>query len=227
LDKSRPRRLIRVEFALAESADGFTLRATDEDGVGVEFTLDTEKVAAGNRERAIETITSQLTKTGGSGFECSSVHIETETAPFLPMSKLNELRRGVLDELKAARERQRPREVGEIVKNEAPFPENRLDYHGNVLNLRAEAFYKRHGVESIESAAESGRDLVGKRVMTTRYCLRHEMGACPKSDKSAKASPLCLTGGEGDRLELRFDCARCEMQVFLVRRGWTGRGNEK
>jgi putative protease len=79
-----------------------------------------------------------------------------------------------------------------------------------VLNAKAEAFYRRHGVERIERAAESGLDLTGRRVMTTRYCIREQLGLCG----AGVAEPLTLIDDEGRRLELRFDCDRCAMEVY-------------
>lgn len=55
--------------------------------------------------------------------------------------------------------------------------------------MRAREFYARHGVTSIESAAESGLDLAGKRVMTTKYCIKHQMGWC-KTYPNPKARPV-------------------------------------
>jgi hypothetical protein len=44
------------------------------------------------------------------------------------------------------------------------------------------------------------------------------LGRCPRgqgADPGAEAAPLFLTDAEGHRLELRFDCRRCGMEVFL------------
>jgi putative protease len=52
--------------------------------------------------------------------------------------------------------------------------------------------------------------------MTTRYCLKYQLGFCPKAESRAQYSePLFLIDEEGHRLELRFDCARCEMEIYL------------
>jgi putative protease len=105
--------------------------------------------------------------------------------------------------------------AGGVIQNQVPYPETRLDYHGNVLNPRAEAFYRRHGVVEIEPAAESGRDMHGQEVMRTRYCLRAQLGACLREQPDADLEgPLALVDEEGHRYPLRFDCARCEMSVF-------------
>ena len=48
--------------------------------------------------------------------------------------------------------------------------------------------------------------------MRSKYCIRHELGLCPKQGKVQKAEPLFLLNGK-ERLKLTFDCAVCEMTV--------------
>ena len=49
-------------------------------------------------------------------------------------------------------------------------------------------------------------------LMRSKYCIRHELGLCPKQGKVKKAEPLFLRNGK-ERLQLAFDCAVCEMTV--------------
>ena len=52
-------------------------------------------------------------------------------------------------------------------------------------------------------------------VMRTKYCIRHELGFCPKQHPaSSPKEPLYLTN-VGYKLRLGFDCKNCEMIVFL------------
>lgn len=206
---ARPERRIAVRMTL--NAAG--LVAVDEDGNRVQVELPPAQ-AAEKPEAALATIRRQLAKTGETEFDCTGVEIELDGAPFLPVSEWNALRRDVLARLRAVREAARPRERGGMVPNGAPYPEAELSYLGNVLNLKAEAFYRRHGVERIERAAESGLDLHGRTVMTTRYCIKHQLGLCPRQEGSARvAEPLALVDDEGRRLELLFDCGRCLMEI--------------
>jgi putative protease len=97
-----------------------------------------------------------------------------------------------------------------------------LDFRANVLNAKAQAFYRRHGVTSIEPAAERGLDLRGRVVMTTRYCLKYERGLCPRQrhggDVAAPPEPWHLVDDEGRRLELRFRCdlRNCVMEIVFA-----------
>ena len=49
-------------------------------------------------------------------------------------------------------------------------------------------------------------------LMRTKYCVRYQLGLCPRQGKVKKAEPLFLRNGK-ERLQLSFDCAVCEMTV--------------
>jgi putative protease len=100
----------------------------------------------------------------------------------------------------------------EITPNDYPYPEQKLDYSGNVLNALAARFYRRHGVKEIGRAAEAGADLAGKALMTTKFCLRRQYGLCKKGKE---VEPLYLEDGEGSRFRLEFDCAACLMKLYF------------
>ena len=81
---------------------------------------------------------------------------------------------------------------------------DKLDSRDNVANSKAELFYRQHGVKRIEKAmeVESPSESKGKRrvVMTTRYCLRRELGCCKKAPENKKlfkllSEPLTITTG--------------------------------
>ena len=203
---ARPDRRIGVTMTLGAGV----LAAEDEDGNRAEVALGPAPVAE-KPEAALETLRRQSAKTGDTEFICMRVDIALDPVPFVPVSAMNALRREVLDRLSAAREANRPRPEGGIVPNDAPYPESEFSYLGNVLNAKAEAFYRRHGVARIERAAESGLDLGGRRVMTTRYCIREQLGLCGV----LVAEPLALIDDEGRRLDLRFECDQCEMEVWF------------
>ena len=51
-------------------------------------------------------------------------------------------------------------------------------------------------------------------LMRTRYCIRHELGACLKQGGGKIKGPLFLIN-QGRKLKLEFDCNNCEMVVTL------------
>jgi putative protease len=213
---ARMERRVRVALTLLTGPGGVALLARDEDGVEARYDIACTVQAANDPDAALATARRQLVKAGDSDYVCSEVTIEADPVPFLPVSVLNGMRRGVLDALSAAREARRPRVTGGAIANDAPYPERELTYLGNVLNRKAEAFYRRHGVTAIAPAAESGLDMRGRKVMTTRYCVKEQLGLCPRAGADhAMEEPLVLVDEDGDRLRLDCDCARCEMEIYL------------
>jgi 23S rRNA 5-hydroxycytidine C2501 synthase len=216
LEKSRIRRKIRVEMRLESILEGLRLSARDEDGIEAVHSLVNEQKPAEKKELAERTLNKQLTSMGDSDFICGRLDLNLDEIPFIPVSVLNGLRREILRQLAENRMQNRPYEKRRITPNDVPFPENEITYMGNVLNGKAADFYRRHGVRHVEPAAESGLDMKGKKVMTTRYCLRYEMGKCSGKARSIKPHPpWMLTDRDGRSFRVRFDCQNCRMEIIV------------
>jgi len=217
LEKSQTERKIGVRFRLAATQTGLALFAQDEDGNESMATLACEKTPAEKPEQALATIDKQLRRLGGTEFDCTYIRVDLPEVYFIPMGTLNALRRAALEDLAQQRLVNFPRRLGGAVKNEAPYPAQELTFQGNVLNQTAAAFYRRHGVTKIEPAAESGLDLRARKVMTTRHCIKHQLGWCPKENKTVKLQePLALVDEQGRTFPLRFNCAECQMEVYFL-----------
>jgi 23S rRNA 5-hydroxycytidine C2501 synthase len=217
-----PVRSIGVLFTLIERSYGFELQVEDEDGNTASGQISVAREPARNLEQAVETAQRQLAKTGGTQYHSEGVILEWSQPTFLPISALNDLRRLALDALTAIREASRPVPTEPPVHSTAaqqavPYPTTTLDFRGNALNARAVAFYRRHGVTEIEPAAESGLDMHGRVVMTTRYCIKEELGWCPRQGKPPKLEdPLFLEDEDNHRYALRFRCREypaCGMDI--------------
>jgi putative protease len=173
---------------------------------------------------ALDTLRKNLTKFGDSQFDCEDLKIASSMTYFLPVSVLNQLRRdwaqAMEDEIVRATVKDKPAKADK----EYPYPEKTLKFTGNVLNRYARSFYKRHGVLKIEDAAEGGANLEGEVVMTTKHCLKYQLGRCAKfpitPDPALKIpqgekEPFYLSDGKRLFL-LKFDCAKCVMEVILT-----------
>jgi putative protease len=216
LEASQTHRKIGVKLRLAESADGLILTGTDTDGCAAEAVLKIEKPPAERPRQALETIRTQLIKLGNTDFADDGLEVALTQVCFVPRSQLNELRRQLVENLAVARERQRLRTAVKIQPNNFPYPETELTFTGNILNQSAAVFYRRHGVTRFEAAAESGLDLHQRVVMTTRYCLKQELGWCPRQNSHpALAEPLFLEDNNGHQFRLEFSCDVCEMRIYF------------
>jgi putative protease len=220
LEKSQPDRRIPLKIRFSEIPDGFQLSAEDEDRNLAVVSLDWEKSPAQNVERARATLKRQLTRLGNSEFVCEELDVDLSQPYFLPVSILNALRRDLVKAMLAERKHNYPRWIAKITPNEIPYPESELTFLGNVLNHKAETFYRRHGVEKIEPAAESGLKMSGRKVMTTKHCLKYELGGCPHQKQPIKFDePLYLVDEDGLQLRLMFDCRNCLMEIYFERAG--------
>ena len=210
-------RKIGVKLYFTETADGFELKAIDEDGHHNIVNMQSEKVLANSAESVIPNIKKNLVKTGNTPFIVDDIEVMFSGNWFLPISKVNEIRREVLEQLVDIRVKEYHRETYQITKTDHPYPVQKLDFMYNVSNKLARAFYKRHGVTEIEKAFELQWDPGKARVMTTKYCVKYELGKCARFQRETMGEklvePLTLKHGENE-YKLKFNCKPCEMEIW-------------
>jgi len=194
------------------------LIATDEDGTVASLPINDEITPATNPEKAAQTWVEQLSKSGDSMFHIGAVGIELAPAPFLPVGKINALRRELLQNLEDTRLASYLRANKQHLATEHPYPEQELTYTGNVVNSYARRFFERHGSQILQAGYEQVESKPGDVVMTTKYCLRYELGDCLKerAPKEKQLPSRLFLENNGKRLALEFDCPRCEMKVKLT-----------
>jgi 23S rRNA 5-hydroxycytidine C2501 synthase len=203
------------------------ISAVDEDGNSAEIEYEFDEFAQ-NRQKMWGNIENQLKKSGESIFLVEKVEILADKLPFLPVSKLNELRRKLLDKLLNGKGKRGKgklplrgtgvngdeesrvgfsppnQEVAYLQKNSV------LDYKANILNKSAKEFYEKQRFEVAEYALESGGiNPNGKVVMTCKHCLKHSFNLCKSPQK------LNLIDEKGKKYELKFNCEKCEMEVVF------------
>jgi putative protease len=210
-------RKISTTLELKENETGFELIATDEDGNVSIVNLVHPKEQTKNNESLAENFKINLAKTGFTPYTADEITIEFSQNWFLPISKINEMRRTVFEQLSEIRLKNYVRKEHQMIKTSHPYPETKLDFMYNVSNKTARKFYERHGVTEIEKAFELQWDPGKSRVMTTKYCIKYELERCPKyhrenMDKKVK-EPLVLKQGELE-YKLKFNCKPCEMEIW-------------
>lgn len=210
-------RKIGVNLTFTETNDGFMLVAIDEDGHQSISTFESVKELAKNEDSTIPNIKKNLAKAGGTPFIIDNIEVEFSQNWFLPISKINEARRVVLEQLIDTRIKEYHREEFQIQKTNHPYPVSQLDFTYNVSNHMARAFYKRHGVTEIEKAFELQWDPGKSRVMVTKYCVKYELGKCARFQRDTMGEkvvePLTLTHGD-NAYKLKFNCKPCEMEIW-------------
>lgn len=210
-------RKIGVKMNFRDTESGFCLEVTDEDGHHCSVDILSAKEVAKNPEGLYDNIRQNLSKTGNTPFTADEISVDFSENWFLPNSRVNEIRRAALAELIDVRIREYQRTEKPVVKTEHPYPVKALDFTYNVSNKLARAFYKRHGVTEIEKAFELQWDPGKSRVMVTKYCVKYELGKCPRYQRSTMGEkvtePLTLKHGAVE-YKLKFNCKPCEMEIW-------------
>ena len=203
---------VTLRFICEEGSWKVKAMAVTEDGRCAEIYQEAGNQTADNQERMLATIESQIGKTTGM-FTFRLDGIEHDgTLPFMPASAINAIRRSLADSLEAmpciSKELQNIRPDTENGKG---LPQNEVSYKSNVANELSAAVYSAAGATKVEEAYELGHQ-DGAELMRTRYCIRYELGMCPKHHKVKDSGPLFLLNN-GQRFSLHFDCRNCEMTL--------------
>lgn len=214
LQSKTSERKIAVDILFRETEPGFFIQATDEEGIVAAQQLDTVKELANNAATVEQNIRRQFSKLGNTIYEAGNIHIELSQAWFLPMSKLTEWRRALIADLDKKRDEAYQRELPRGRKP-GVYPEQNLTYTGNVVNTSSLLFYKENGVKDVQPGFEIKADK-NVPLMFCKYCIKYEMGWCPKEGATAQlVEPLYLKHNN-KRFKLHFDCKRCEMQISMA-----------
>ena len=197
-------------------SDRISLSFTDECGVMAEQTAVCCEQPA--RSPQLQSRQGVIAKLGGTVYRLAAVDDRIPDDSFVAASVLADLRRrtvALLDDTRKTVYRYDYRR-GELAEIKS-YSDRPLDRHDNVANRLARKFYADHGIAVREGAAEVDMPdrQSDRRVMTTRYCLRRELGACLRTAAGSRLpSPLFLRAA-GVEYRLDFDCAGCRMMVML------------
>ena len=208
LEADRPAREIGVTLQARLAAGALAVTARTEDGREVSVSVPAPFEAARDTDRMLESVRAQLSKRSGLyAFTVAGVEVDGPV-PFMSASFLNGIRRDLAAALDAQPVRMQPLRRGAVRPDPAP---EALTYQDNIANSIAREIYRERGSAVLEDAYELTHR-AGVEYMRTKYCVRHELGLCPKQRPGTRPEPLYLLNN-GRRFRLAFDCAACEMTV--------------
>ena len=180
------------------------VRALSQDGREVLSPFHTDVETAENGERAEAMLREQLSKRSGV-FRFSLEELKVETAggrlPLLSASTINGIRRLVAEDLDnlgvsglaPGGQKKCPRSAAEMPSQGNLLPASNPDSGPSVR-------------------PELSAGVADNELMRSKYCVRYELGLCPKYQGARPPQELFLLNN-GRRLALHFDCAACEMSV--------------
>ncbi|MBQ4407264.1 MAG: U32 family peptidase [Bacteroidales bacterium] len=219
VEHSKTRRKIAIKMLVKASTDAHTLQITDEDGISSSESLPFAAQPANNPDKALENLYNSLSKTGEQ-FSVDSINYksdENRTIFFVPNSIANELRRIAIENHIAKRIKNYSPKDCKLPSGDAKYFEPTGDYHLNVANRLARQFYKEHGCEVKQDAFELLKRTDGLEVMTTKYCIRRELGYCIRKNKKMSEDWLSdkfTLHGQYQDFSIVFDCKVCAMRIY-------------
>ena len=209
LARDLPRRSLSVRVALSVApepdARGWRLRADAvcEDGREVSCLGEACGQLAQDTARMRDMLEQGIAKTAGDyRFQVES--LSGETLPLMRAADINALRRALAEALDVQPCRMKP--LLNLPRPGVSGPLRGASYKQNLSNRLSKALFS-PAEEAWECTPKEGAEL-----MRTRYCVRYELGLCPRHHGSGSNAPLYLRNN-GRRLTLRFDCRACEMTV--------------
>lgn len=211
LENDKSERKLTIKFAVDISNDYLKVSAFDNRNNHISGDISYQ---VSDNHKNIETLVTQLKKTGNTIFNVEDVEINFSKAVFVPISEINKLRRDLLEKLSRKIIENHQRQIIERNNAKGEFPASEVDYSENVSNSLAEEFYKKSGVKVKEKAFELIDDRKGKVLMMTKYCIKREIGQCIKEQyRASNAEDMLISDGKRT-YKLEFNCQKCVMKVL-------------
>ncbi|MBP3563154.1 MAG: U32 family peptidase [Bacteroidales bacterium] len=203
--------MVDVSFTSADGSSHLKAVALSEDGRSVEAVSGTSGQAADNRIRMTEMIRSQIGKAAlHYRFHVRNID-DAGDIPFMSASALNAVRRELAEMLE-----QIPCMKKDILLRKPEgmeawkrFPQKNATYKNNISNLLSEKVHLACGAAAASPAYELSH-IHDAELMRSKYCIRFELGMCPKHHGCKDSGPLFLLNN-GRSFSLSFDCRNCEM----------------
>ncbi len=228
LQSNMPRRTLDAEIWV----NGGSATARDiASGLQATLPLPQDAPIAQKPQAALEGIARQLGKRSGIfDFRCTAV--EQSPALFYSAASLNALRRALAEELERLRLQRFAEQKAQAAQAAAAnvkaasekiaageplnpgISRGRATYSANCANSLARKVLLGCGFDAVDDAYEIDPPQ-GAALMRSRYCIRYELGFCPKFNPGCKVPGALFLLNSGRRLQLEFDCKRCEMVISL------------
>ena len=197
---SRPsaERRIPIQLKLGVTSNGFSLSA---EGTTVTISFEHQRAAKPQHENIVR----QLSKLGGTIYECSGVDIPADFDYFIPSSLLSDLRQQL---------------VAALTSKNSPTSKNSYTSKINTVNPRDPNISNRLSQQLYDSDCQTAYELHpdSRPLMQCRHCLRYSLGRCMKhgGQKPDWREPLMLRLGDGRQFRLEFDCKHCQMNIYVA-----------
>lgn len=216
-------RRLPIQIKLSATAERLTLQMTMCDAPSIVAQASCELSLELAKRFDAERLSGELSKLGDTIFVVEQVELFLGGEQyFVPLSILSSLRRQATERLMQLWQgyiqpcrSPLSSKMKDLDRSQLPNrPKFTPDYRANIANRLAAAHYRAMGYVEQEQAFEL-QGQAGAYLMTTKHCIKHDLGYCPRQTKAAMpySEPLFLEQG-GRRIRLEFDCQQCQMYLL-------------
>ncbi len=199
----------KIPLSISVDNKGIIFKSFGCNSVYYKFCEEFEK--SKNNTKAKDNIRKQISKLGSTEFVAAKVDISEDFDLFIPVSKINEIRRFLVKSLQQLSENNyKPNFRDTQVKN-IDYPTKILNYSYNISNKKSKDFYEKCGCLVNEMSPEIEKPKNKINLMKTKHCLRDFAGICLKN--STDKRKLFLADEFGNKFPLEFDCKKCIMLI--------------
>lgn len=207
-------RKISAKIKIREIELGILFLIIDENNNCASYMINNSFEKAISPEKTLETMKLQFAKSGGTEFFIKEIDIRLKKIPFMKISKINEIRRILIEKLRKIRRKNYKYQYRKEEIKVVNYPILNLDYKANIYNDKAALFYEKRGSFIKERALEAQSNLKNRELMISKYCIKNQLNLCPKQNKkNSYKEPYVLIDEFNKEYLVEFNCKDCIMKI--------------
>jgi len=171
---------------LGETGTGYEMVAICRDAINrVSTSIQSEKIAATNPEKATDNIRKKALQWGDTPFNPIDLELKFDAPRLIPASVIGEMKRKLVEKL----------------------TDSLIEAHQAHRSMRKD----NSQLSTLNSQLLTDPDEIPDHLMTCHHCIRYANGLCSK-ETGQKAEPLFIRNGS-HIFRLEFDCKNCLMYI--------------
>ena len=203
VEASNGNRKIDIDLVLTETETGYEMVAICRDAINrVSTSIQSEKIAATNPEKATDNIRKKALQWGDTPFNPINLELKFDAPRLIPASVIGEMKRQLVEKLTDALiEAHQAHRSMRKVEEKSPIDNSQL------LTANFQLSTEQLSTEQLLTDP----DEIPDHLMTCHHCIRYANGLCSK-ETGQKAEPLFIRNGS-HIFRLEFDCKNCLMYI--------------
>ena len=203
VEASNGNRKIDIDLVLGETGTGYEMVAICRDAINrVSTSIQSEKIAATNPEKATDNIRKKALQWGDTPFDPINLELHFAEPRLIPASVIGEMKRQLVEKLTDALidDHQAHRSMRKV-EEKSPIDNSQL------LTANSQLSTEQLSTEQLLTDP----DEIPDHLMACHHCIRYANGLCSK-ETGQKAEPLFIRNGS-HIFRLEFDCKNCLMYI--------------